>query len=91
VAQQAEDRFLLEPSCAWRPTGAGAPSSGVDDASVVPFSVFGVFDGHGGKDAAEECVRGMLPALTAALVRCGGGARARGRCCGRAPLARRRP
>jgi hypothetical protein len=31
--------------------------------------VFGVFDGHGGKDAAEECVRSMLPALLTALVR----------------------
>jgi hypothetical protein len=87
--QQAEDRFLLEPACAWRPGGGSSARGDDGDEAVVPFSVFGVFDGHGGKDAAEECVRGMVPALTAALVRCWGGGRALRWRCGRGALARR--
>ena len=64
-AQQAEDRFLLEPACEWHPAACeGGPA-----AAAVPFSLFGVFDGHGGKAAAEACVARMLPELLAALVR----------------------
>ena len=51
---------MLEPACKWQPASNAPP---------VPFALFGVFDGHGGKDAAEECVLKMLPALEAALVR----------------------
>ena len=66
-AQQAEDRFLLEPTCEWHPAACEAGSAAT--AAPVPFSLYGVFDGHGGKAAAEACVARMLPELLAALVR----------------------
>jgi len=51
----AEDRFLLEPNCASECYGGTA------------YALFAVFDGHGGKQTSELCVRQFLPALQAAL------------------------
>jgi hypothetical protein len=56
---------LLEPDCAWQPVSAPGASA----APPVPFGLYAVFDGHGGKAAAEACVAHMLPELLAALVR----------------------
>lgn len=70
-AQQAEDRYLLEPDCAWQP----AVAPGAAASPPVPFALFAVFDGHGGKAAAEACVAHVLPELLAALVRARRGAR----------------
>ena len=39
------------------------PAAPGGEAAAVPFSLFGVFDGHGGKAAAETCVARMLPEL----------------------------
>ena len=56
---------MLEPACEWHP----AACAGGEQAPPGPFGLYGVFDGHGGKAAAEACVAHMLPELLAALVR----------------------
>ena len=60
---KGEDKWFATPDARWVPPGASP-----DDPDVhCHFSAFGLFDGHGGKDAAEHCVETMLPCLLAAL------------------------
>lgn len=50
--QKGEDKDLCELAVQWR---------------THHFSVFGLFDGHGGRAAAEHCVERIVPELLAAL------------------------
>ena len=52
---KGEDRVLLSPSVAL-PSGE-------------TFSLFGVFDGHGGRQTAELCVQQFVPVLLQQLAR----------------------
>lgn len=49
---KGEDKSFAQPDVAWR----GAH-----------FSVFGLFDGHGGKAAAEHCCDALVPCILDAL------------------------
>ena len=60
---KGEDKWFATPDARWVPPGASPD----DPDAHCHFSAFGLFDGHGGKDAAEHCVETMLPCLLAAL------------------------
>jgi len=49
---KGEDKSFAAPGAEWR---------------GVRFDAFGLFDGHGGKDAAEHCAEAFVPALLNAL------------------------
>ena len=49
---KGEDKSFASPGVQWR---------------GVSFDAFGLFDGHGGKDAAEHCADRFVPALIEAL------------------------
>ena len=49
---KGEDKSFAAPDVTWR---------------GVHFSIFGLFDGHGGKTAAEHCVDTFVPCILAAL------------------------
>ena len=63
--QKGEDFDLIEPCAGWTPTRVGSKSGRDEDA--VEFAMFGLFDGHGGKDCAAHCQESFLREFLAAL------------------------
>eukprot|EP00873_Tetraselmis_striata_P021650 jgi/Tetstr1/441914/TSEL_030121.t2 len=58
AVQKGEDTWLLQPNLSWLDASSG---------SEAPFSVFGLFDGHGGKGAANYASKNLLKHVLAAL------------------------
>ncbi|EEH53837.1 uncharacterized protein MICPUCDRAFT_41863 [Micromonas pusilla CCMP1545] len=68
---KGEDKSFASPDVVWTP--ARVDGDGAEGCSASPppsschFSVFGLFDGHGGKAAAEHCAETLVPCILDAL------------------------
>ena len=64
---KGEDKSFASPDVVWTP--ARVDGDGAEGCSASPppsschFSVFGLFDGHGGKAAAEHCAETLVPCI----------------------------
>ena len=70
---KGEDKSLMSTGHTW--TMGGGQEGGPPSPSPPPstaFSAFGVFDGHGGKQAANWCSKTLLPVICKHLDRCRG-------------------
>jgi len=63
--QKGEDFDLIEACAGWTPKRTGSKSASDDD--TIEFAMFGLFDGHGGKDCAAHCEESFLREFLTAL------------------------